>query len=941
MKNHLVGLLCAMVLSALGGCGSSTEGSALPVDAAADAGGDAGPVPDTDAPPATALVYVAHRGVSTPWFVPVDGSGAGPAVQLGPRRGAGYGLGEGDVSYPLVTPDGATVVVAFYPLATPSSSASFGAVLFALPVTGAGATAPVRVASAADLHVLDRDARDGWLAYVDGRRLYAARLDGSNAGAEVPVAEVAEGQEIRSPRFVVGTSYVAYQRGTWSGGAAEVVVSEVPGAGAPGAVVQTTAGPAELLAGELEGGRLVVRGPDDRLYAVDIDGTKEPVVLTPEGVIADFVGATADGSRIVAELRTTWAEDRELISAAADGSDATAPKKLTPKPAQGLSPLMSRDGAAVAWTTKNEVGQWAVFVAPSSGLTPSQDPRVSSWSAQRLYVTAFDAAAGALVGARDDGAVLALATAGEPVAPKVLALVSDVVNLSIPWPVLTVDGQRVLYDANTATGWHAWTVPVKGGEATELPDAWYRDLITPFGLLHHEYVEEGAVFKAGLTPGSPTPLTDWHDSAIVDARLVPGGGHVVYAASSPAPGWYAASTTPPGPPGRTLVMDAPAAATPSSGWSPDRPLETKTHLVRINGGKVESAALDGSNVGAPLILAGEATSPFVIDSEGGRALFVGASGVAAARVDGSEPPVLLLKTAGPVRQIALLPDSQRALVAIGGDTGATIYAAPLDGSGADAPVLVAQDLPGWLIGMAPTAGGAYVYTVHSVEATAVPHPDVLLAARTDGATGGAAYPLAPAGYTLWSGGPVSSPNGLNALLGGPAGLYSARSDGSEAAAPRHLGSATETIGPPFSPDGTHLLLREGGSAVVVTLGQSDSQVGLTTAADGGAVRGEWTISGDRVVLLLSDAKGFDLSGALALVETIEPPSPPQRLHPAEFRGTHLHSLTPDGEAAVVESQYGMDRSLYLVPLASGQAHALPKPTTPIDDAGETFVGFVK
>ena len=101
-------VVIALTLSA---CGGTDEGvSSLPADATNDVdghtgdgstGGDDGadgqPSGDaaTGAHPGSAphFAYVAQRGVSTPIFVPINGAGVSPDVALGPRRGAGYGMG--------------------------------------------------------------------------------------------------------------------------------------------------------------------------------------------------------------------------------------------------------------------------------------------------------------------------------------------------------------------------------------------------------------------------------------------------------------------------------------------------------------------------------------------------------------------------------------------------------------------------------------------------------------------------------------------------------------------------------------------------------------------------------------------------------------------------------------------------------------------------------
>ena len=952
-----------LLLFVVAACGSVTEGTVVPLPhdsgAAADARSDADAgetaLPEADG----AFVYAARRGVSTPWFIPVTSDGPGAAIRLGPRRGAGYGLGEGDVSYPDVTPDGARVVVVFYPMATPSSSGTGGSILFALALTGKDADAPVRIASAEQLHALERTYSDGWMAYVDGNSVYAARLDGSDADAPIHVATAPDGKEIDGLRWAGQSKTLTYtERNRSTGQGRQVFMATVDASGSTSPTpLHTAVGPAEWVADALPGGRVVVSGPDDRLHVVSLDQSAPPAVLTPEGVIAGYVGSTPDGGRIVVELRVTWKEERELVSVATDGSEADAPMTLTPEPIRSLSTQMSTDGSAVAWVGKSPEGSWAAFRTGLNGPAPAEGPRITDWGALRLHITGFDVGADALVGSREDGAVLRYTgLPGAPSSPLVLAVVEDVVNFSIPWPALSADGAQVIYDANTPTGWHSWVLPLAGGDPVQLPGPWYRDLLTPRGVLYHEYVAEEALFVADLQ-GARAALGPWHDSVLYGPRLVDDGKTVLYGCDTPTPGFYAAPTTPAASPGG-FVRVMPAATEPDQwqegAYAVDLKRVAAGHLVRRHGTTLESWALDGSHAaaGAGLVLAEGVEAPVALD--GAVAVYVVGSEVLSRRVDGDGAPTLVmsLKPGAKVEHLSVLSDSGRVLVGVRSQAAMDLLVAAVDGTDVGSPGVVATALPGWFLAVAHSATGEHVFTVHSVEATAVPHPDLLLAAPTGlggGALTGVAHPLAPAGFLLWGTGwtfeggelphTVTSADGVHAILSGPEGLYAARADGSEAAAPRLLGSAKAALGAALSPDGLQLLLREDQQVVVAQLDGAGSQRTLTTTT-GGLTDGAWTPDGERVVFLAAASATYGAPGELRVVAADAQSASGTVLHAPAFAIGGLAGLTPDGTAAVVESTQGLDHSLYLISLDGTHASEIPPAITPVDDVGERFVGFL-
>ncbi len=971
-RNPTAALLSLLLVAAAPSCSEPVEGTTTG-SVSADAGTDGGALQDGHAaqPSGVKIAYAAHRGVSTPWFIPVTADGAGSPIQLGPRRGAGYGMGEGNVSYPDLTPDGSTVVVVFYPMSTPSSfKGGYGAHLFALAIDGSSKTKPIAIARANALRATDRAYNDTTMAYVDGNDLYLARLNGKDLNSPTLVAEGPANMELGGPRFLPDGKHVAFWLRPKSGGSAKGYVAAADGSQAS-KPFQLTAGDGKgaYLAAIGKDGGLILRGSDNRLYAATDLGDKKPVVLTPKDLIADMVGMTEDGARVAVVLRTTWQKERQLVSVASDGSQANSPTKLTPKPALSLSARMARDGSAVAWTAQGTDKKWAAFAANMTGMEPGKDPRVSGWNSKRLYVTAFLGEAGGLVGARDDGAVLHFITEGKPgQAAKVLAAVDKVVNHSIPWPTLSLDGSYVIYDANTPQGWQAWVVPLVGGKPQEVKTPWYRDLLTPHGILHLEYVHEGAVFVSDLH-GVQQQRSPWHASKLHNPHLVEDGQWLIYGLAGDKPGWYAARTAQKGNSQAKLAM--PAAQAPDgkgTAWNA-RPLVAGGHMIRLLDGRVEAFALDGSDAAGAKVLAMEVTAPLIVDPAGGRAIFIspapskgpGVDEVLAVTLSGGDAkPVKLMGKNGDVSHLAMLGATDRVLVAVKTDEGTDLYAAATDGSDALSPLLLADGFPGWFLGVVPTATGAHVLSVHSIEATAVPHPDLLMA--TPVPTGPTKEPnlphiLAPKGFTLWNGPnwmlgfspgaaagaaaySLTGKAGLHVLLRGQKGLHSAHVDGSQAKAPIHLSTATESIGPPLSPDGTRLLLREKGALMVAEIAVADSQISLGKPDGRVVASGRWASDGKRAIVLGGAAPKDGKKARLYAVEVDGGTAQP--LHSAEFGVSAFLTLvaTSIGEVALLESVDGLDHSIYKLPLAAAGEDQTPQALTPVDDVGETLIGVM-
>ncbi|MCO4762066.1 MAG: hypothetical protein KC502_11215 [Myxococcales bacterium] len=1017
----LTSLHALLIYLLLCGCSGSPD---VAVQSGASASSDAGVgvLDDVNSSPTgdgkTAVVYVAARGVSTPWLI-VPGDPKNPK-QLGPRRGAGYGLGEGEVSYPQITPDGETVVVVFYTMDTPAKkSANSVPILFALPMDGGGVKKPIRIATAPGLRALDRAYNKTHVAYVAGSSVFIARLDGSDAANPLLVAQHTGAYQVSAPHWLPDGKHVVYAvRANPVGGSSQLfqVAADGSEANKPQPVLvgsnsSTKDEQAQWLAAVMPSGRLIVRGPDSRLYRVG--GNGPPVVITPAGNYVSYAGLSASGDRFAAVLRQSSQGPRRVVSLATDGSDADKPHELTNKPAAKLTALISRDAAGLAWVADDDAGKWAVW---QSGLEATATARrISTWSPSRLYLTSYDHGANALLGARADGAVLRFrldATAPEP--PQVLATVPDIVNNSFPWPVLSADATHVLYDANTKTGWHGWTQDLKSGVANKHAGAWYRNLVTKWGFLTHEYVHEEAAFTTeisqadsadpgALTTAAPQQLTQWKNAAMTNATLFGAGTHLLFACETPTPGWYAAAThlaAGGGSPKATLVMPEPEdlAAHQKNAWL-RVPEVVANHLVRAVDASLLAFSIGGAHANKPLTIWPGAVAAWTHghgsgnggrnDSSGVVVLApkqpavtgpaAGAHVVAATLMDGLKTPatgaikpamvvpvMTFPKTGVPatvsrlivlpsLEQGAKAPASRVAAVVRQGDS-TSLYVAAIDGSDHKAPLLMASNLPGWLMNVLPTRDGQFALAVLSVQPTAVPHPDLLLAiplVKTPKDPSKAGYPIAPAQFGLWGCGepacqsaapdgasprlPLTSANGKHVVVSGKGGLYSVRFDGKDVSAPTLLGAHVGKSSPQRA--GDQLLTISGKALHITTIGVASSQQQLTTTAASDIVSARWIEEAKRVLFLRGGTQSWSDAGQPFVIDATANKGTGNPLVAPTFGVRRLVARLLGTGSFLVESEAGGDHSLYAVPLDGSSSAGEPQAITPIDDTTERFVGL--
>lgn len=907
-----------LLLCLAAGC----SGDAAP--GAVDAGSVAGDPDALAAQDAAAprLVTALTAGVATPWLVPVGVDGAGEPVRLAPRRGDGYDGAEGTVAYPQMVPDGSAVVVVY-------QEVSGDTVLFALPTDGSAADGPIAVARVTELSALDRAYGGERVAFVAERSLYSAALDGSDS-APVLLASPEEGGVIERPHWVPGTDLVAYDLadapyGDWS----RAWTARADGSGEPVSLSGT--GPIlERVVATLPGGRVLAGGADDRIYAVPAAGGAA-VVLTPPGRLTSYQGAVASGDRIILELRTQGVEGRELVSVATDGSDADAPITLTAEPSPNMDVAVQRDGDRVAWSAKGAGEQWAVYEA--SAMEKGTTRQIVGWSSKRLYVTSY--AGGVIAGATEEGKVLRFRLpGGVDTKPLVLHNVGTIVNHSFPWPVVSASAAHVLYQANTPEGWRSWVTPADGGAPTQHEGAWYWDLVTPFGILTQETVTLGAV--AATPQGSaPALLTPWHEGPILAPHIA--GPWVIYGCESPTPGWYAAPIDGSGGP------EAPALTVDGDGqWWLDRPFIIAGTLVHVAGSALVGVTLDAAGHGEPRQLLTGVTGPPLALPEAGILVVPQGTRVVSLPVLGGDP-ILVMDAGGPVQGVVALPGGERVL-ALANRTGTAdtlLLAARIDGSEAGAPEAVGEGLAGWLISVTITPDGGHALTELSIEATAVPHPDVLMTStigvdppETAKLT---ALPLGRWGSNVYDlAVPLSVPplvvtaDGELVILQGPDGLYSARTDGADAE-PALLGPHKGFVGVALAQDGRTVITGGDGTLNAAEAGVAGSQRLIATGLEQPLTQAVFAPNG-RLVFRAGPKGALQVASVTSSVPDVTD------LVPSTAQVDSLISLTPDESHALVELG-GERHGLALVDLAPLQAPDEPTPYGPPHDAAEVFVGW--
>jgi hypothetical protein len=867
-------------------------------------------------------VYVATAGVDTPGFIRVTNAEASPAIRIGPERGAGYGLGEATLVFRKATPDGERALIVL-------QTRDQKQFLYALAADGSTADAPVRVAAADALDVDLEISPDGsQVLYVDRGMLYRARLSGEDASAPVLLATPPLDRQIRRPRWVLAGERAVFEIERQAGDgqiAATIHSARLDGseAMAPVALTMSSFGQ-DRAQGVLPDGRVIAMLEAGVLWAIPADGGKA-VRLGPTGLYSPLIAVIDGGARLVVSLAQGANWPRRLAVLATDGSLADNPLYLSDV-VEDLQTIVSPDGKTVAYVGQ-VAGSWAVFEVPATGASPPE--RVTAWLSSRPYLSTFTSNGAAMLACSNaDRTILRIDRPGSTSnVPVVIETGPPSQPGCPPQMVLTTDETQVLFNGHDSDGsWSSFQVPLKGGAPTLLVKGGAGQPL-PSGVVFFDLGHQTSAIFARLPSGDPRILTPWHPTAIRSARLA--GDTVVYRAEAT---WYAVASD-----GRD--SEAPRRITPK-GVDGEVLAITDDRLTLRSGSEpteLYSFALDGANADAPVVLA-QAPKAWTLADSLGLLLYSKESSVFAVSTKGSGGAAVEVMKAVP-GAYALAFDAPNALaLAV---VGEQILAAPVDGSMSGSPIVVSS--PGaelFAFNVAQKRGRALI-TLATTD-TAVPHPIAVLTARTGGQDAAAKAPLAPPGYLLLNtpdygapalSEPVFISDGESALLWGPEGLYSARVDGSEAAAPRSLfaGDSVELLPSlPIAPDGQGWVVKSGSLHYVMFDGLSPSRE-LTPPLTQPVTKALWADGGTAIVFLTEG-----------------------RLHIARIAGTEAHALTPLtsksvevgelvgldplGTGVIFQRASGPDRSLMVVP-ANG-SETTPSSLTPIDDAAEELVGFV-
>lgn len=926
-----------MIAACIGAAGCSRGGSSL-----------AGERPSVD------LVYVATAGVGTPWIVPINQSGApGEPRRIAPIRGAGYGLGEGAIVVLGSTPRADRLVIFFQTL-------SKAGALFTVAADGSSREQPLLIARlASPLGVDPVISPDGArIAYLDGNTLFTAALDGSETRAPVRLAAPSPEATIRRMRW--SGDRVLFEIDRDAGGNTTATIHSVRADGSqadhPIALTQPDGGQHRMQA-ILPDGRVLALLRGGPLFALSANGAVPPVRLTPEGIRATLIGVT--GPRVIVELWTGSADyARRLASVAADGAEADRPVVFTPDPLQDLQALLSPDGSRVIYLARGPNQRWAVFDVPANAAPAAgDDGRITAWLSNRIHLGEVTPDARAIAACDEDGHILRVERTAGPAAEPAIIAESRRFSRSCALRGLVPQTNVVLYfDADQ----EIWAVPIGGGTPSRVSRGYAHPI--EGGALYIELDRKvSAIFRSGRGK-RPVALTPWLDREI-DRALTPSlasnAGTVLYATRGAEEAWYAASID---------GSDAGALRriTPLGTKTADESEVGGRLVARIlgpgKGARIGSFAIDGSDQGGavPVLELSSARASFLVAPGSGRIVTVLADRIVSARVDGSDhgSAVPVLDTAGGfVSAIALEPSTERVLAAVRTKGGSAVFAAAANGTELRRPTVVARD-PGLVNDLVVATGGEpRLLMTLATQDTAVPHPRAVLTMRTNGANVGLGHvvPLAPEGFILL--GTVETgrrskerrlavtPDGRFALLRGRGGLHAAAADGSEHAAPRLLLSATDAVpldGAGFSPSGTALAVTSGERLFVVRPARA-AQPGTPVASRGAArfTSGLWSKDG---ALVIYRTGNFGDDGVIFVAPADgSGAARPRRLTPAEVPAGELIALTPDGSAVVFQSAIGGDRSLYLAGVETDPpiVPRAPVPLTPIDDAAERLVGFVR
>ncbi|NUN16252.1 MAG: hypothetical protein HUU55_21705 [Myxococcales bacterium] len=793
------------------------------------------------APTGTQGIFTAVSSLDVAWWTPVGAGGVGNPLRLSPERGLGFGQGQGSVAYPIVAPDGKTVVVVFYPL-------TGGSLLYALFTDGSSQQNAVLLADAPDLSALERDISSTMLAYVSKETLYVVPLDGSGVHNPTKVATASPGERIEKPQWVKGQKRLTYRLTPIAGGKSRVLSAAADGSEYLQPIPLMVAGePVDWVAGLLPGGKIIVRGDDDRLFVMTATGDNV-IPISPLGKLATVAGISDSGHRVALELRTNSFSDRELISVSILGTDTENPVVLTETPVGTLTSVAAESGGKIAWVVPEDGGKWGLYAGSFDD--PAAFPRhlIAPLHGEKLYLTDYSAAGGAVVVSTESGNVyVADVTPGAPKPLRLLFSVPEIVNHSFPWPTFSADGNHVMFSANTPKGWQAWAVPTAGGETTEVMPPWYTDLIGPFGILASVPTTRSAIWTNDVGGGQAKTVTVVHESPILFPDVDEGTAYVLYATAHPKPGWYVGATDGNDAGAPLRIIDLPDMD--SYIMPADRPTIVGDFAVSQKDGVLSAFSLSSPVPNNPVVLVPSGVTTFVTHPKTGRIFWAVGKDVQSITVppSGSSEwgtPMVVMSAVEPPQGLLVTADGTRVVAVTQGADGARVLAARANGEDVNTPWVVDEGVIGWPMGAALSPAGDTIVVIYSVMPTAVPHPDLMLVSTVQPTPN--SRRVVPAGFLPWgmagccdivfqpADPRFMTPDGVWGIFVGPDGLYSARMDGSHAADPILLGEKTAQAGDGLSPDGKGVLSADATGVYLGAVGIAGSQRLL--ASSGNSVR---------------------------------------------------------------------------------------------------------
>lgn len=939
---RFVGLCCWMWV----GCtsGSFGEPSVVSDTGIAEAdGGDVAVGPSVG--DAAYGLYTATSTLEVAWWTPVGANGAGSPIRLSPERGQGFGQGQGSVAYPIVTPDGKKVVLAFYPQGG-------GCVLYSVSTDGGTQDSAIRLADAPDLAALDRDITDTMLAYVSGDSLYVTPLDGSGAQNPLRVAMAPDGERIEKPQWVKGLQRLTYRTTPVSGGKSRVFSVAADGSQWQRPVALFAAGETvDWVAASLPDGKIVVRGADDRLFVMPAVGG-EAIPITPLGKLATVAGISDDGHRVAVEWRTHSFSDRELVSVSTLGLDLEPPVILTEAPVGTLMSVASDTGDRIAWVVPEDGAKWGAYEASFGDPLTQPRHRIAPVHDEKLFLTDYSATERAVVFSTESGKVyVASVHQGEPTPLRLVHSVPKIVNFSFPWPSFSVDGNHVLFSANTPDGWKAWVVPTKGGTAVGVAPPWYSDLVTPFGVLASVHTTQSRILRKNVDGGKELPITGVHQAPVLFPFMESQKKWVLYANGFPKWGWYAGAVdgATVGAPQLVLPLPNPTSYIPSD----ERPPVVGEWLIQLHNGVLKAYPISPPSPDDPVVLAADGVTRFVVEPDSHRVIFAAGNQVRAMTTSPIESAewgkaVVVMAEVESVAGLLVTQDGNRVVALTQGPNGAQVLAAHSDGTDAQAPWVVSEGVMGWPMGAVVSPAGDTVVVIYSVMPTAVPHPDLMLVSTIQPTPN--TRRVVPNGFLPWgikeccdvdfqpTGSHFMTQDGKWGIFVGPDGLYSARMDGRDATSPIWLGKKSAKMGDGLSPDGVHVLNADGTELDVSTVGVSGSQRVIAENLPGPIVEARWHTNSQVVVIRTAQGSGTLVAGGLYRID-LSQGATVQTVVPENGLVTGFVGFVPGiaTEAMVFQGAEGGDLSLYRVDMVGGKP--VTTPWTEIDDTAESWVGM--